>query len=71
MKRSDHAVMAAAMIPLVTSIYLWFGGHRDEGLFVALWCPRFCRLPRTSDSAPRGRDVSHRDLRHRRLQILM
>jgi hypothetical protein len=39
MKRSDYAVMAAALISLVTSIYLWFGGHRDEGLFVGLWVP--------------------------------
>jgi hypothetical protein len=39
MKRSDIAVMAAALISLVTSIYLWFGGHREEGLFVGLWVP--------------------------------
>ena len=39
MKRSDYAVMAAAAVSLVTSIYLWFGGHRDEGLFVGLWVP--------------------------------
>jgi hypothetical protein len=39
MKRSDYAVMAAALISLATSIYLWFGGHRDEGLFVGLWVP--------------------------------
>jgi hypothetical protein len=39
MKRSDYAVIAAAGIALITSIYLWFGGHRDEGLFVGLWVP--------------------------------
>ena len=39
MKRSDYAVMAAAALSLVTSIYLWFGGYRDEGLFVGLWVP--------------------------------
>lgn len=39
MKRSDLAVMAAAVISLVTSISLWFGGHRDEGPFVGLWVP--------------------------------
>jgi hypothetical protein len=39
MKRSDWAVMAAAVVALATSMYLWFGGHRDEGLFVGLWVP--------------------------------
>jgi hypothetical protein len=39
MKRSDYAVTAAAVISLATSIYLWFGGHRDEGVFVGLWVP--------------------------------
>ena len=39
MKRSDYAVMAAAGVSLATSIYLWFGGHHDEGMFVGLWVP--------------------------------
>jgi hypothetical protein len=39
MKRSDYAVLVAALISFVTSIYLWCNGHRDEGLFVGLWVP--------------------------------
>jgi hypothetical protein len=39
MKHSDWAVMAAAAISLATSMYLWFVGHREEGLFVGLWVP--------------------------------
>jgi len=39
MKPSDYGVIAAAAVALVTSIYLWFGGYRDEGMFVGLWVP--------------------------------
>ena len=39
MRSGDYAVMAAALIALATSIYLWFGGQREEGLFVGLWVP--------------------------------
>ena len=39
MRMSDYAVFIAAHLALVTSTYLWFGGHRDEGLFVGLWVP--------------------------------
>jgi hypothetical protein len=39
MKRSDYAVLAAALVSFVTSVFLWFGGQRDEGLFVGLWVP--------------------------------
>jgi hypothetical protein len=39
MKPADYAVMMAALLSLVTSIYLWFGGQREEGLFVGLWVP--------------------------------
>lgn len=39
MKLGDYSVMAAALVSLATSIYLWFGGQREEGLFVGLWVP--------------------------------
>jgi len=39
MRTSDYAVFLAALLALATSIYLWFGGQRDEGLFVGLWVP--------------------------------
>jgi hypothetical protein len=39
MRVSDVAVLIAAGIALVTSVYLWFTGLRDEGLFVGMWVP--------------------------------
>jgi hypothetical protein len=39
MRTSDYAVFSAALLALATSIYLWFSGQRDEGLFVGLWVP--------------------------------
>jgi hypothetical protein len=29
----------AALLSFFLSVYLWFTGHRDEGLFVGLWVP--------------------------------
>jgi len=31
--------VGAAGVAMVLSIFLWFGGSRDEGLFVAIWVP--------------------------------
>jgi hypothetical protein len=39
MRTGDYAVLAAAFLAFVTSVYLWFNGQRDEGLFVGLWVP--------------------------------
>ena len=39
MRVGDYAVLAAAFVAFVTSLYLWFSGQRDEGLFVGLWVP--------------------------------
>jgi hypothetical protein len=39
MRTGDYAVLLAALLALATSIYLWFGGQREEGLFVGLWVP--------------------------------
>jgi len=39
MRTGDYAVLAAALLAFVTSVWLWFGGQRDEGLFVGLWVP--------------------------------
>jgi hypothetical protein len=35
----DFAVLAAAFLAFAVSVYLWFGGQREEGLFVGLWVP--------------------------------
>lgn len=29
----------AAGISFLLSVYLWFGGQKDEGVFVGLWVP--------------------------------
>ncbi|MGV7224901.1 MAG: hypothetical protein ACQ9MH_25710 [Nitrospinales bacterium] len=31
--------LIAAGISFVLSIYLWFNGHKDQGIFVGLWVP--------------------------------
>lgn len=39
MKPADYLLLAAAFISFLFSIYLWFQGQREEGLFVGLWVP--------------------------------
>ena len=39
MKTADYLLLTAAFLSFVFSIYLWFTGFRDEGLFVGLWVP--------------------------------
>ena len=31
--------LVAAFISFLCSVYLWFGGQREEGLFVGIWVP--------------------------------
>jgi hypothetical protein len=35
----DFVLLGAALLAGVTSVYLWFSGQRDEGVFVGLWVP--------------------------------
>jgi hypothetical protein len=37
-------VLIGAMISVVASISLWFGGSEQEGLFVGLWVPSILAL---------------------------
>jgi hypothetical protein len=39
LKRSDYFILAAALISMILSIYLWFTVDRESGLFVGLWVP--------------------------------
>jgi hypothetical protein len=39
MKRSDYLILAAAFISFLFSIYLWFNGQQQEGLYVGIWVP--------------------------------
>lgn len=38
-KTSDYLILLSAIIAMVLSIYLWFTGFTNEGLFVGLWVP--------------------------------
>lgn len=32
-------ILAAALASFILSVTLWFGGSREEGLFVGIWVP--------------------------------
>jgi hypothetical protein len=38
-QRARLACSLAALLSFFLSIYLWFTGRREEGLFVGLWVP--------------------------------
>lgn len=42
--RAKLLFAAAAFISFVLSVYLWFGGQKDEGLFVGMWVPSILSL---------------------------
>jgi hypothetical protein len=37
-------ILLAAFVSFVISVVLWFGGHRQEGIFVGLWVPSILSL---------------------------
>jgi hypothetical protein len=39
LKKSDYFILTAALFSMFFSIYLWFGGNQDAGLFVGIWVP--------------------------------
>lgn len=39
LKSSDYFILAAAIISMLLSIYLWFLVDTDAGLFVGIWVP--------------------------------
>lgn len=39
MKPADYVLIAAAFFSFLFSVYLWFQGMREEGLFVGIWVP--------------------------------
>lgn len=39
LKLNDYVILLAAFLSFIFSIYLWFTGQRDEGIFVGLWVP--------------------------------
>ncbi|HKJ67240.1 MAG TPA: hypothetical protein VKA68_04735 [bacterium] len=38
-KKSDIIILTAAFISFILSVYLWFFGNKDAGLFVGIWVP--------------------------------
>ena len=37
-------ILFAAFASFVISVVLWFGGHRQEGIFVGIWVPSILSL---------------------------
>lgn len=42
--RARLLVVVGALVSFLFSVSLWFGGARDEGLFVGLWVPSILAL---------------------------
>ncbi len=39
LEKSDYLILGSALISMAISIYLWFTGNKDAGLFVGIWVP--------------------------------
>ncbi len=39
MKWSDYFILSAAFLSFLFSVYLWFNGQQQEGLYVGIWVP--------------------------------
>jgi hypothetical protein len=42
--KSDYLLLLAAFVSFLLSIYLWFTGQRQEGIFVGIWVPSILAL---------------------------
>jgi hypothetical protein len=40
----DLAILFVTFVSFLLSVYLWFGGQKEEGLFVAIWVPSLLSL---------------------------
>ena len=38
-KTTDLVILLAAFISFLLSVYLWFTGQKDAGVFVGIWVP--------------------------------
>ena len=36
---SDYAIGTAAFTSFLLSVYIWFSGHKEAGVFVGIWVP--------------------------------
>lgn len=39
LNKSDYYILSAALVSMILSIFLWFNGQQDAGLFVGIWIP--------------------------------
>ena len=39
LKKSDYYILTAAIVSMILSIYLWFSGEQEAGLYVGIWVP--------------------------------
>jgi hypothetical protein len=35
----DYFILTAAFVSFLLSVYLWFSGQREAGMFVGIWVP--------------------------------
>lgn len=57
-KKAKGLLMIAAGASFLLSVYLWFRGQRDEGLFVGLWVPSILSLGALAFAGKGGRTAS-------------
>jgi len=41
-KKAKALFFAAAGISFLLSVFLWFTGHKEQGLYVGIWVPSIC-----------------------------
>ena len=39
MRIAKASIMLAAFLSFILSVYLWFSGSQEQGIFVGLWVP--------------------------------
>ena len=50
--KADVLILIALAVSFALAVYLWFTGHREQGLFAATWVPAilcfgiYCKLLR-------------------------
>ena len=57
LKFFKRTYIAAAGVSFLLSVYLWFNGSRDEGVFVGIWVPSILSLGALILGGLRNREV--------------
>jgi hypothetical protein len=55
MKTQDYLILDAAFISFTLSVFLWFSGQNDKGLFVGIWVPSILAFGAYFRAAYKGR----------------